>query len=218
MFRCAVLRVSHGQEQQALVRTMLEFLHARIDAGLCNAEDCSHLLAPVETLISACMENDAVDDGVKALAVDALTISQVKAAGTCEPEARGGVSGGHKMRWVFLQQSFMGKIAGEALLKLSSQNSLRCLTSCVQYLAVSVSVHHTHRAVYADALQSATTRSMRNRAFGVELAHLPLDLALDRLPEGAGRGWGAAAAAVAPPGRAPRPRARAGRPRLPHAP
>ena len=76
----------------------------------------------------------------------------------------------------------MGKIAGEALLELSSQNSLRCLTSCVQYLAVSVSVHHTHRAVYADALQSATTRSMRNRAFGVELAHLPLDLALDRLP------------------------------------
>jgi len=182
VFRCAVLRVSHGQEQQALVRTMLEFLHARIEAGVCITEDCSHLLAPVETLISACMENDAVDDGVKALAVDALTISQVKAAEICEPEARGGVPGGHKMRWVFLQQSFMGKIAGEALLKLSSQNSLRCLTSCVQYLAVSVSVHHTHRVVYADALQSVTTRSMRNRAFGVELAHLPLDLALDRLP------------------------------------
>jgi hypothetical protein len=182
LFRRAVLRVSSsGQEQQALVRTMLEFLHSRISAGVRVPEDCSHLLAPVEGIISACMENDAVDDGVRALAVDSLTISQVKAAGACESEARGGVLCSDKMWWVFLQQDFMGTIAKNALLKHSGQNSLRYLTSSVQYLAVSVSVHH-YRAVYAGAWERVATRSLRNRGFGIELAHLPLDIALNRLP------------------------------------
>ena len=181
LFRRAVLRVSSGQEQQALVRAMLEFLHARISAGVRVAEDCSHLLAPVEVLISACMENDAVDDGARALAVDSLTISQVKAAGACELEAHGGVLCSDKMWWVFLQQDFMGEIARDALLKHSVQNGMRYLTSSVQYLAVSISVHH-YRAIYPGPWQRVATRSLRDRAFGIELTHLPLDLALNRLP------------------------------------
>ena len=184
-FRRIILRISSGRGHELLVGKIAAFLHDRTEKAEVSLagemSDLSQFLAPVEILAAACA-NSNVEDRSRALIADTLTLSQMKASETCVETGVGQCTfNGDNLHWVSSQQHFMGKIAADVLLKHQVSNNILYMTSCIRYLAASVVLHQNIVAqggLRHDSMRS--TRQQASRAFGVELAHLPLDRVLCR--------------------------------------